>query len=292
MHVLFDHIKRSYLLRWESALPARTMIRKTPARQLITKKIPCPRPALLRFSTAVTWLYFLQSIFEIKIYSWVKICWNCGLSPPNYVLYIHQLNLVYRSPVPVRCLEEVRPYLPSKEPVLHYAGSQHWHQRQVLTLTPLFFHFSSVFGHEYRIYRSYCARPYAYPHISLTAIFADAELWATRWKRVWHLEKWVTTYKFHGQIMDHKRSVKLRQRSRTSVKEVEDITQWVSRCKAKGNMKNFSWQSAASDAEVTEKIAQKLHRFLRTDYLSFLFTIIQLIITCLCRIIKCVHYDW
>ena len=53
VHVLFHHIKRSHHLRWESDFPARTMLRKTPIRQLITKKIWCPRPALLGFSTTV-----------------------------------------------------------------------------------------------------------------------------------------------------------------------------------------------------------------------------------------------
>ena len=38
------------------------------------------------------------------------------------LLYIHRLGQVYRSPVPLRCLEEVTPYLPSIEPVLHNAG--------------------------------------------------------------------------------------------------------------------------------------------------------------------------
>ena len=92
--------------------------------QLIIKKIQRPRPTLLRFSTVVTWLYFLQSIFETKNYSREKICGSCRLSLPNYVLYTHRLDQVYRSPVPECRLEEVTPYLPSKEPVLHYAGSK------------------------------------------------------------------------------------------------------------------------------------------------------------------------
>ena len=96
---------------------------KSPGAPTDYKKIRCPRPALLRFSTAVTWLYSLQSIFETENYSREKICWNCRLSLPNYVLYFHRLDQVHRSPVPVRCLEEVTPYLPSKEPVLNYAGS-------------------------------------------------------------------------------------------------------------------------------------------------------------------------
>ena len=88
------------------------------------QKIQRPRQTLLRFSSVVTWLYFLQSIFETKNYSREKICRNCRLSVPNYVLNIHQLDQVYRSPVPECCLEESTPYLPSKEPVLHYTGSK------------------------------------------------------------------------------------------------------------------------------------------------------------------------
>ena len=114
VHVLFDHINE--------AIPVRTTIQKTPVHQLIIKKIQRPRPTLLRFSTVVTWLYFVQSIFETKNYSWEKICRSCRLSIPNYVLNTHRLDQVYRSPVPECRLEEVTPYLPSKEPVLHYAG--------------------------------------------------------------------------------------------------------------------------------------------------------------------------
>ena len=111
-------------LRWESDIPVHKTIQESPVHQLIIKKIQRPRPTLLRFSTVVTWLYFLQPIFETKNYSREKICRNCRLSLPNYVLCIHRLDQVYRSPVPECCLKEVTPYLPSKEPVLHYAGSR------------------------------------------------------------------------------------------------------------------------------------------------------------------------
>ena len=53
-----------------------------------------------------------------------KICRNCRLSLPNNVLCIHRLDQVCRSPAPVRCSEEVTAYLQSKEPILHYAGSE------------------------------------------------------------------------------------------------------------------------------------------------------------------------
>ena len=77
---------------------------------------------------------------------------------------------------------------------------QYWHQRQVLT--PLFFHFPSVFGHEHRIYRSYCARPYAYPHISLTVIFVTMQNFEPLDKESVASWKRFTTNEFHGQIMD------------------------------------------------------------------------------------------
>ena len=46
------------------------------------------------------------------------------LSQITFCILTGCVDQVYRSPVPECRLEEVTPYLPSKEPVLHYAGSK------------------------------------------------------------------------------------------------------------------------------------------------------------------------
>ena len=121
VHVLFDHVNEAIICDGNQIfLLARRF--KNPGIPTDYQKDSVSTPTSPSFLNRSD----LTQLFAInpKNYSREKICRNCRLSLPNYVFYIHRLDQVYRSPVPVRCLEEVTPYLQSKEPDLHYAGSK------------------------------------------------------------------------------------------------------------------------------------------------------------------------